>query len=131
MRARIIAIICLSAIIFSCNNQSKKSSEAKTDKTAKENGVKKNVPMLTQEEAETIISKYFSEKNQQKGYIHYKALFLDIDSIIHSENEQSAGIISTISWRETKNQADTTSIPFAITDSFRLNYTSYSWKSDK
>ena len=132
MTARFTAlIICSAGIFFSCNNQSKNSSESIADTTANLSGVENAFPQLTKEEAETIVSKYFSEKNGEKGYIRYKGLFLDIDSIIHSENDQSAVIISTITGRESKDQADTASVPFVITDSFRLKYNSNNWTIDK
>ena len=126
--ARIAASILLSiSIFYSCNSKRQKLANNIDDSSTIKRKGDTVERLLTTEEAETIISKYFSEQNREKGYMHYKGLFLNVDTILYPENSRYTIIKSTITGRETKSASDTTTIPYALNDSFRVIYRLNNW----
>jgi hypothetical protein len=140
---RTLVIFLLSVILFACQNLSSKNTE-KTDsavsnktfidsKTADTSSIQTQGPILPPdtEEAETLVARYYSTRNQEMKYPFYKGLGLKILDIKKISETDSFLIYANVTGRKWLNpNKDTLTIPFEENMQIRSFKNGTLWQAD-
>jgi uncharacterized protein YlzI (FlbEa/FlbD family) len=115
----------------SCNQQNKKDNSvpaATTDTVSTLISAVK--PVLTIEEAETVIAKVYSDQNKKAGYPLFRGLFLHIDTISYNPDTSSAIINAIVSGRKRKSESDTSTTPFDNKEKIKVDLKDGRWVAE-
>ena len=140
---RTLIIFLLSIILVACQNQSSKNSE-KTDsaisnktfidsKTADTSSIQTQGPILppNTEEAETLVARYYSTRNQEMKYPFYKGLGLKVLDIKRIDATDSFLVLAHVNGRKWPNpNKDTFTFPFEENKRIRAFKNGIVWQAD-
>jgi hypothetical protein len=143
MNMKTLTILLFSAILFSCQNESlqnasKKDSsdsnktipDSKNSDTSSQQTHKFILPPDT-EEAETLVARYYSTRNQEMKYPFYKGLGLKILDIKKISVTDSFLVYANVKGRKWFNpNKDTLTIPFEENIRIRAYKNGTLWQAD-
>ncbi len=140
---RTLVIFLLSVILFACQNQSSKNTEktdsAVSNKTFIDSKTADTSSQQTQEiilppdteEAETLVARYYSTRNQELKYPFYKGLGLKILDIKKISETDSFLVYAHVNGRKWTNpNKDTLTIPFEENIRIRAYKDGALWQAD-
>jgi hypothetical protein len=137
------AILFFSVIFFSCQNQSEKNyskpdSSAITKKIMESNSFDSASLQITEpirppdmDEAETLVARYYSTRNQELMYPFYKGLGLNIMEIKRIPGTDSFLVSAKVNGRKWPNPGkDTLTFPFEEIKNIRAFRNGTLWQGD-
>lgn len=143
MKMKKLTILLFSAILFSCQNQSLNTTSEKdstdSNKTiidsnaADTSGVQIHGSILppNTEEAETLVARYYSTRNQEMKYPFYKGLGLKVLDIKRIDATDSFLVLAHVNGRKWPNpNKDTFTLPFEESKRIRAFKNGTIWEAD-
>jgi hypothetical protein len=140
---KILVLSVLTILLFSCENKPAKNTNASGSRENL-NVIKDSIDTITSgrapvqpilppgnEDAETLVAKYYAARNRELKYPYYKGLGLEILKVNRITDTDSFLVVSSVTGRKWPNpNKDTLSLPFEEKRTIRTIRNKDGWQAD-